>query len=185
MMDKDDDSPEKAPVDRDPVFYYSRARRLERASDAVRAINDPSIPKWSAIKNPRARPLSLLFLALMILIVGIISFVWSPADNARNLKGNTVAVSALTFQGATYLVIKKSMAEKDGAYTGTVDLAVSRELSPEEKKSGVEAPISTHRIFFSLEPEEEYRLSVPFEAERLLVLMQGENEMIRLSVKPE
>jgi hypothetical protein len=185
MMDKDDDSPEKTPVDRDPVFYYSRSRRLERASEAVRAINDPSVPKWSAIKNPRARLLSLIFLALMIFIVGIISFVWSPADNAKNLGGNTVAVSALTFQGAAYLVIKKSVAEKDGAYTGTVDLAVSRELSPEEEKNGVEAPIVTHRIFFSLEPEEEYRFSVPFEADRLVILMQGGKDMISLSVKPE
>jgi hypothetical protein len=188
-MDKDSHSSGKPPPDRDPVFYYSRARRLEKASEAVRAINDPSSPKRSGLLRPlvATKSLTFLFLSIVIIVLAfiIISFASSSEDNSKKLGGNTVVVSALGFQGTTYLVIKKSMEERDGVYTGTVDLAVSAALSPEDEKKGVEAPISTHRIFFSLEPAEEYRLSVPFEASRLIILMQGGKDLIRLSVRPE
>ncbi|MDR2027990.1 MAG: hypothetical protein LBP93_00480 [Treponema sp.] len=188
-MDKDAPPPgEQRQPDREPVFYYSRSRRLERASDAVRAMNDPAPQKRPGILRPlvATKSLTFLFLSIVIIVVAfiIISVVSSPEDTSKILGGNTVAVSALKFQGSTYLVIKKTMGEGD-VYTGTVDLAVSIALPPEDEKTGAEAPISTHRIFFSLEPEEEYRLAVPFEAPRLIILMQGGNELIRLSVRPE
>jgi hypothetical protein len=186
-MDKDTDDPGKEPPDRDLVFYYSRARRLERASAAVRALNEEGASKRPLISRTfsASKSLSLLFLVLMGLILVIVSIVSSRDDGSRVLGGNTVTVSARKFQGTTYLTIKKSVKQQDEVYTGTVDLAVSPALSPEEEKNGAVAPISTHRIFFSLDPEEEYRLSVPFESSRLLLLMQAGEELIRLSVEPE
>jgi hypothetical protein len=188
-MDKDADPPEKQTPERDTVFYYSRARRLERASETVRAMNEDAPPSRPSLFKPlvatKAHRLLLGSIIFIVIAFVIISFLASPDDGSKTLGGNTIALSALRFQGTTYLVIKKSMAEKDGAYTGTVDLAVSAALSPEDEKKGAQAPISTHRIFFSLEPEEEYRLSLPFEASRLIILMQGGEEIIRLSVQVE
>jgi hypothetical protein len=101
-----------------------------------------------------------------------------------------MTVSAMGFEDATFVVIKKTIKtkpfERDAtAYTGMVDLAVSTALSAEEKKAGLTYPIVTQRIFFSLNEEESYRFSVPFAASNLLILMQAEAERITLKVKVE
>jgi hypothetical protein len=169
------------------VFYYSRARRLERASEAVRRLNDPNPEKPPNLfrtlvaTKPRAMLLiTILFLSALIVLV---SFVIN-LDEGRLLGGNRIAVSAMTFSGATYIALKKT-AGGERAYTGTVDLAVTIPLKPEEADQGAEAPIALQRLFFTLKPEEDFRFSIPFEAPELLIVMQAEQERISLRVKPE
>jgi hypothetical protein len=48
-----------------------------------------------------------------------------------------------------------------------------------------EVPLTSRSIFFSPEPEEEYRLALPFEAPELLILMRAGDEYLRLRVKTE
>jgi hypothetical protein len=188
-MDKDAEGTGKQPLDRDPVFYYSRARRLERASEAVRAMNEPGPPKrikgFRALTASKPQGFLLMSVILLAVVLVILSGVLSREDTSTMLGGNAVAASALGFEGTTYVTIKKTVKQEDRAYTGTVDLAVSEALPPGEESGGRELPISTHRIFFSLEPEEEYRFSVPFEASRLLILMRAGEELVRLSVQSE
>jgi hypothetical protein len=43
-------------------------------------------------------------------------------------------------------------------------------------------PVFRNRIFFSLKEEEEYRFSVPFEADRLVMVLQGENSSLEFTV---
>jgi hypothetical protein len=46
-----------------------------------------------------------------------------------------------------------------------------------------EFPVFTHRVFFSLAPEEEYRFSLPVEAEELAVILQGEHDTAQIKLK--
>ncbi|MDR3145404.1 MAG: hypothetical protein LBU21_03935 [Treponema sp.] len=169
------------------VFYYSRARRLEKASEAVRKLNDPNSEKPSNIfrtlvaTKPRAMLLAMI-LCLSALIV-LLSFLVN-LDEGHLLGGNRITVSAMTFPDTTYIAVKKT-AGREQSYTGTVDLAVTIPLKPEEADRGAEAPVALQRLFFTVKPEEDFRFSVPFEAPEILIVMQAEQERISLRVKPE
>jgi hypothetical protein len=118
----------------------------------------------------------------MAVIISLVSF-FTSSDRGLTLGGNTLTLSALRFQGQTYLVLKKTCQEDDRAYTGAVDVAVSIPLSGKEGEE--DPPIDARRIFFSLKPEEEFRFSVPFEAPELLLLVQSETEQKTLRVKAD
>jgi hypothetical protein len=120
----------------------------------------------------------MLFVSIVLVLVFIMVFSYRQSqEGGHRLGENDITVSALRFSGSTYIAVKKT-ARNEGAYTGTVDMAVS-------ENTGGEAPISTQRIFFTLEPEEDFRISIPFEAAELLILMQAGEELIRMRVKPE
>jgi hypothetical protein len=169
------------------VFYYSRSRRLEKAPEAVRRLNDPNPGKppnffrTLVATKPRAMLLvTILFLSAIIILLSYLT----NLDDGRLLGGNRIAVSAMTFPDTTYIAVKKS-AGKENPYTGTVDLAVTIPLKPEEADRGAEAPIALQRLFFTVKPEEDFRFSVPFEAPELLIVMQAEQERISLRIKPD
>jgi hypothetical protein len=46
-------------------------------------------------------------------------------------------------------------------------------------------PVASQMIFFTLEPEEEYRFSVPFGGDELWVLFQAGDQRASVRVKPE
>jgi hypothetical protein len=166
-----------------PVFYYSRERRLERASEAVRAINEPG----PAMKGGLVRVLvanrsgTFLFITIVILCI-FIFFLASLRDRDAGAKigGNSVTISALRYPDTTYVEIKKK-GSGDDFYTGTVDLAIS--IPQKLMEAGTEAPIVNRRIFFTLEEREEFRFSLPFDAPELIILMQAGNEIKSFQVK--
>ena len=101
--------------------------------------------------------------------------------NKRNadpvLGNNQLTLRAMAYEGSSYLVIKKS-AEKD-AYTGPVEIAVSLPM-----EGG--APLVRVRVeYFTDKKEEEFRFSVPFAGEELLVLLRGGDSYIQHRIKTE
>jgi hypothetical protein len=48
-----------------------------------------------------------------------------------------------------------------------------------------DTPITNRRIYFSPEPEEEYRFALPFEAKELLIIMRAGEEYLSARVKTE
>jgi hypothetical protein len=158
------------------VFHYSRERRLARASKAVRALNEPG----PAMKGGLLRVLfatragTMLFITIAILC-GFILFVYYTRDRPDlKIGGNRVSISALNYSGKTYVEIKKKALGND-SYTGAVDLALS---IPQQLMEGeTEAPVANQRIFFTLEENEEFRFSLPFDAPELILLMQAGNEI--------
>jgi hypothetical protein len=61
-----------------------------------------------------------------------------------------------------------------------------KSLFPEnEQRADAEHPIIADRIYFTLEPEEVYELTIPYEAKDLLIFMQTENERTTFRVKPK
>jgi hypothetical protein len=128
-------------------------------------------------------------LLITIVVVSFVLMILSRGlkeSGGTKFAGNTLAVSVMGFPGeggvaATYLaVVKKADSEK--AYTVPVDVAASI-----YRKDGVgeDMPIETRRIFFTLEPEEDFRFSVPFTGPELVLVFRAEEELAVLRVKPE
>jgi hypothetical protein len=166
----------------DPVFYYSREKRLAKAPEQVRSLykEEPRKRRGFFRSLTATKPLATLFASILILSAFIIVLsIFGGAENSYTLGGNRVSVQAMKFGGATYLVLKKT-ARDANVYTGLVDMAVAPEVP--EGKEGTPYPVFRNRIFFSLKEEEEYRFSVPFEADRLVMVMQGENGSLEFTV---
>jgi hypothetical protein len=119
-----------------------------------------------------------------IIVVFFIASDHYRRDNRTVLGGNSLTFSALRFEGSTYLVIKKHSREKPDAYTGIVDIAVSVYVKAREEYSG-ELPLTNQSVFFSPEPEEEYRIALPFEVPELLILMRAGAEYLTVRVTAE
>jgi hypothetical protein len=174
------------PDNRDVIYHYSRDHRLARASQTVRALNDETPPPRPNLFRTltATKPLALLFITIMMMVVFIsLATILTASDRGIALGGNTLTVSALRFQGMTYIAIKKTCKEDDRAYTGAVDVAVSIVQSGTETSES--PPIAARRIFFSLNAEEEFRFSIPFEAPELLFLVQSEMEQRTFKVKAD
>lgn len=173
----------------EPVFYYSRERRLERASAELRAFNEGSgtpLPRgfFRILAANKSQAMVFVSIVIISVVMALTSLFYSSRGKAL-LGGSALAVSALRYQGSTILVIKKELKDERDPYAGAVDVGVSPVRSEEERAAGIDAPVFARRIFFTLEKNEEYRISVPFEGEELLLLFQAEEKRITLRVKPE
>jgi hypothetical protein len=70
-------------------------------------------------------------------------------------------------------------------YTGAVDIAVSPALKTGQEQGFGQEDIFLHKVFFSLEPQEFYRFSVPFDSDKLALVFQTEKKSLGITVKPE
>jgi hypothetical protein len=172
--------------ERDLVFRYSRERRLENASETVKKLNQESRKYSFNLLRPltSTKPLAFLFVSILVLVamMYIFSFLFG-GKNEVVFGGNTVNVSAFTFEGKTYLTLNKEIKNKHNFYTGTVDLAISSADKTEALPEDI--PVHTARIFFTSESKEDFKMAIPFEAERLLILIQSEKEIQKLNVITE
>jgi hypothetical protein len=129
-------------------------------------------------------------LLITIVVVSFVLMILSRGikeSGGAKFAGNTLSGSAMGFPGesgeaATYLAAVKK-ADSERAYTGPVDIAVS--IYQKEGGAGEDMPIETRRIFFTLEPKEDFRFSVPFTGPELVLVFRAEEELAALRVKPE
>jgi hypothetical protein len=165
----------------DIAFYYSRDRRLAKAPESVRSLYRDEPKKKGFIRSLTAtRPLAILFGSILVISAFItVLAIFGGAENSWMLGGNRISVQAMKFQGATYLVLNKTVKDRN-VYTGLVDMAVAPEVPGGQEDTPY--PVFRNRIFFSLKEEEEYRFSVPFEADRLVVVLQGEKSSLEFTV---
>ncbi|MDR0623183.1 MAG: hypothetical protein LBG10_02005 [Treponema sp.] len=166
------------------VFHYSREARLARAPKPVQSLyEEPPKKKFRLFHTLTAtRPLAMLFISIVILCAAILMIsTFGLNEGGHVLGGNRVSVSAVKFQGETIVILEKTSPENQEVYTGVVDIGVSPEAP--EGSDPAEYPVFTHRVFFSLEPEESYRFALPFEADKLAVVLQGEQEQDTVQLK--
>ncbi len=160
------------------TFYYSRERRLERASESVRKLNTQGHQRppnfFRTLTSNRASAFLLLAILMLVLTYGIITFLGILQNRAVFL-GNSLELSALRFKGSTYTVIKKKVTSQK-PYVGPVDLAI-RGTAPEG------GPVSVQRIVFSNDKTEEFRLSLDGEWETLVVILQAQGSKVTLQCK--
>lgn len=172
----------------EPTFYYSRERRLAKAPRAVRDLyKDEPPPRFNLLRpligsKPRAMMFgSIVLICLTMLVLSIFGY----TGNTHSLAGNRLTVGAQKYQGTVVLSLTKTIPRGGlwggGApYTGAVDVAVSP-----ANRTGDTPPVFFHRVFFSLAAAEEYRFSVPFDTEELLVVLQTEKNSLSLKIKVE
>ncbi len=168
----------------EPAFYYSRDRRLASAPEKVKMLYSGSFGRRSGLFGSLLATKSLAFLFLAILMLSatamVMSFLLHRETNQTAL-GNAFSVEAFRFQGSTYVAITKESRTND-AYTGPLDVAVS----PYTKSTNpASIQVYTQSFLIGLKTREEFRFSVPFEAEKIIVLLQCKESLNRfvLSVK--
>ncbi|MDR0403993.1 MAG: hypothetical protein LBH35_10460 [Treponema sp.] len=145
------------------VFYYSRERRLERASPEVRALNQPGSPRKTGLFRGLVANKSSGFVFLSIIIICAAMILFSALNNngRTRILDTEIAVSAVREGDQSHITVEKTIAGLD-PYTGAVNIAVSVQ--------GTQDTMYLETLYFSLEKEEEYRFTVPMTGKTLLVL---------------
>jgi hypothetical protein len=168
----------------DLVFYYSREERLAKAPKSVQNLYAEGPKKKTGFFRSltATRPLALIFTSIIFLCAAILVIsIIGIGGGDYMLGGNQVSVSAMKFQGETIVVLEKTFKENQEAYTGVVDIAVSPAAAAGSDPA--ELPVFTHRVFFSLNPQEEYRFSLPFEAGELVMVLMGEQDTVQFKLQ--
>jgi hypothetical protein len=164
-------------------FHYNRERRLAKAPQNVRDLyNNKPGPRFSLLRPLVAdRPRRIIFFTIVVLCLVIFVFSFLGLfGRTYSLDGNNLAITGTGYDGVTIIVIRKNNESRMTAYTGAVDITVSPVLTV----PGEDFPVFFHRIFFTLEQEEVYRFTVPFDAPELLVLIQTERSSLNLRITP-
>jgi hypothetical protein len=178
----------------DMVFYYNREHRLAKAPQAVRDLYKEQPPQKFSLFRPllSSKPLTLMFVSIVILslVILAVSFMGLLGDSYV-LEGNQLSIRAVKFEGTIIVAVDKTIKktgmarffDSDTAYTGPVEIAVQ----PLLKAGEFFEPDDTflHRIFFTLESQEYYRFSVPFDTEELALVFKSEKGTLALTVKAQ
>jgi hypothetical protein len=179
------------------VYRYDRERRLKKVPQRVRDLcNQPPPQKFNLLKPlVRTKSLAMLFFSIIIICVIIVALSllgFTGADEM--LDGNNISIQAIRFEGAIVMAVDKSTKKSSGLdrfsrsappYTGAVDIAVQPVLKSGEVQSEVPEDLFFHKIFFTFEPLEYYRFSVPFDTDELAVVLRTETKALRLTIKVE
>ncbi|MDR0644186.1 MAG: hypothetical protein LBG05_04625 [Treponema sp.] len=172
----------KNPVasNRDIVFHYSRDHRMERASQDVNNLNDGVVRKpavFGIFTSTRSH--GVLFISIIVLCA-FITIIARMTGGVYKLDGNNISVSAMRYEGATFVVFKKTFMED--AYTGPVDIAVS----PSDAKgdSSDVSSVFTWRVYFTPD-DEDFPVSIPLDARKLTALLRTETKSISMKIKVE
>jgi len=177
------------------VFHYNREHRLAKAPQAVRDMyNKPQQPYRFNLLKPliSTKPLAMMFgsiiiACILILIISTLGLVGS----SYNLDGNRVSFQAIQYESAIIVVVKKTIpkdiisrfSSTSAPYSGAVEIAVQPVIKTAADQES--QPIFYHKIFFTLEPEEVYRFSVPFDAKELALVFKTEKKTLGVTVKAE
>lgn len=164
------------------VFHYNREHRLAKAPQSVRDLyKENKYSKFNLLRPLIAdKPRATVFFTIVILCVVILmlSFL-GYFDRAYTLDGNKIGISARGYEGTAIIVLKKTVKNGAEAYTGAIDIAAFPAVQEESEQS----PMFIHRIFFTFEPEEEYRFVVPFDSPEIFMHLQTEKSIIKIKVK--
>ena len=171
------------------VFHYSRDKRLEKAPQAVRDLYSQPVGKprfnfMGPLVGSKSR--SLLFASILLICAVLMAFsIFSPSGTYK-LNGNSITVQALKYEGAIIVLLKKSSLKNwrtrftmAAAYTGVVDIGVAPQ-QPETNSPGY-----LHRIFFSAADTEEFRFAIPFESDKIIMVLQTETSQATIQLAVE
>jgi len=185
----DPNKPEKA-VQEDPVFYYSREHRLNRASTSVQAMNNgkPSRPGFlTSLFGSKGNMFLFISILLICFMLGLNSFFFTREKGIK-LGGNTIALAAFYEGELLTLEIKKTAPDSGEAYIGPVDVriypALAQSKEEERKEPEHQEPeFFSHHIYFNPRSSETYRIFLPNEGHDFFVLLEIDNEQKSVRVK--
>jgi hypothetical protein len=179
---------DNAPVSQEELnFYYNREHRLAKAPKNVQDLYKEKKPNRFGflgilVADPPRRILlaTILLMCAVIWLFSLLGYV----DTSYNFDGNLVKISAIDYEGAVIVVVNKTVKNKN-VYTGAVDIAVSVPIQTqggEDKQTENDYTVFYHRLFFSLEKHERYSFAVPFESDKLLLVLQTEKKTLKITV---
>ena len=172
------------------TYYYNREERLSKAPQTVRDLYREEPPKRFSLLRPLtgSKPRLMMFGSIVLICAAIMVLsVFGYTSSSWDFDGNQVSIQALKYEDTVIVALKKSIKKNffgmtAAAYTGAVNIAVS----PAGMDRG-ELPggIFYHRVFFTLEEREDYRFTVPFEEDELILVLQSERKTLSVKIKPE
>ena len=184
-LSKPDPVGDLSPEDEKLVFYYNRERRLAKAPEAVRNLfNAPKRQSFNLLRPLIAdKPRLILFVTIIIICLVIVVFsLLGFFDSSYSLDGTRLLIQGNKYEQTSIIVVKKTLKKGNNpVYTGAVGVAASPVINSEDE----EYPVFYHRIFFTLEPEEEYRFVVPFDSPELILVFQSEKSTLKVKIKPK
>ena len=179
------------------TFYYNRERRLAKAPQSVRDLyNMPRTHRFNLFKPlVKTKPLLMMFASIVIICLFILVIsALGLMSNDHDLDGNQISIQAIRYEGISIIVVDKTV-QKPGlvgffrsgntAYTGAVDIAVQPVMKADSGQDWQTENIFYHKIFFTLEPKEYYRFSVPFDVGELALVFKTETKTLGLTIKAE
>jgi len=181
------------------TYYYDRERRLAKAPQSVRDLyNAPQAPvhRFNLFKPlVRTKHLTMMFISIVIISVFMLAIsLLGLASDGYDLDGNQISIQALRYEGIIIVAVDKTVKKtvlsrfsrsNTAAYTGAVDIAVQPALKKGEAQYHQPEDIFYHKIFFTVEPVEYYRFSIPFDTEELAFVFKTETKTLGLTVKAE
>jgi len=168
------------------TYHYNRERRLEKAPQSVRNLYKEETPRRFNPLRPLidTRPKRMMFASIILICITVMVLsILGYAGGSRVLDGNLLSVQAVKFEGAIIATVTKSISKNFfgrpvPAYSGAVYIAVTAGETPPED-------VFYHRIFFTLEPQEQYRFSLPFDSDELTFVFQTEKNTLNMKIKTE
>jgi hypothetical protein len=175
-------------IEQEPVFYYSREHRLERASLRVRELNSGEFGKMSVTKRifgARGNVMTFVLIIITCLMLGFVSK-YSQAETNVKLGGNTVTMAILKEEETLILEITRQSPKTGSAYAGEVEIAVSPTKVKSQAKSET-PPVFYHSVYFSQAAYESFQISLPFDTNEnefiLLLVTAYEQKSVKLKAK--
>ncbi|MDR2575094.1 MAG: hypothetical protein LBC52_01480 [Treponema sp.] len=192
------------------VYHYSRERRLEKSSQAVRDLyTEPPRRRFGFLHALTSnRPNAMLFGTIIFLCAVMLIFSYfGMAGDSRELDGNLLSVKGKNYEGTILIEVKKTHRKNKFArgvkpYTGAVDIAVflpaksgqtpqpSPQPSARERRQGSPleqsqqpTTIFQHKIFFTNEQEEHYFFTVPFDQNELALIFRTEKKTLSMTIQ--
>ena len=155
------------PPEIEPVYYYSREHRLQRASQKVRDFNasfgkkPPNV--FATLTSTRSNTLLLITIMIMCVFIAIMNKITRQLST-YNLAGTVISAQAQRSGNSTYIEISKT----GSAYKGAVSIACAARSKPD-------AP-QIQTVFFTADEKETFYLSFPFQDSQILLLLQTDTE---------
>jgi hypothetical protein len=167
----------------DPVFYYSRERRLSHASARVLALNEEGSSRRGFVRSLVGHKGNLFMLVAILIVCLVFVFTSRSSGGGKGLAlgGNTLTLLVTADGGGAALSIIKGAPKSGDGYTGAVDLAISPVIPKGAEVD--EYPILTHRIFFTYAEEEDYLVPLPFDGDEFILIFQSESERASARIK--
>jgi hypothetical protein len=157
-------------------FYYSREHRLSKAPDTVRSLYAEKGPSKFNLLRPLISSKSNAILFGTMVSLALITVVMSFSgimNRGGDYQGNRITASAIRYDGAAVILLKKNARNVETAYTGPLYISVSPTTTPTTATAVATYP---YRVVLSSRKTEEFRFSVPFEENELQIEISGEGE---------
>ena len=164
---------------REPKFYYSRERRLERASQMVRDSYEQKKRRGLiGFFGSKGNVMIFLCIILIIAMAGLGNYINRINDGLR-LGGNIVELTLVREEGNLVLALLKRVPARGEIFFGDVDIMVTPAgTAPDQSEPFV------HRVVFSPVQSETFIIALPFIEDDFFVILRTMDEQRAIRLQP-